>query len=284
MSINRILAPLAAVAMVAVLAGAALIASPRSAEAAAVAATGSTTAWVVWNNNSVPTTNPGITVTEPGATTWSGGDTVVITHTGITSSASAGATCTNCTVAYGANTTTITITAVTGGVDTASLDRIDLKVTANGAATTFPVTVGSGASSAGSVTSQRLVVGWNPTTTVPSVINRTTPSFSADGNAAGGAVCAFAADAAGNVMTGLPITFTVSLGVVSTGTAKSAIALTSTAGGACTNYRGGGGIATTDTVIPVVRPSALPSVVRVGAASVVELQLATVVLEPVAVE
>jgi len=248
LAIKRFLAPLTAVAMVAVLAGA-LIATPRVAEAAAVAGTGTALSGVVWNNASIPTTNPGTTITEPSAAAWSAADTVVITHAGITSSAAAGATCTNCTIAYGAGSTTITITGVTAGTDTVAIDRINFAVTANEAATTHPVTVGTGASAAGSIVSQRMVVGWATSTATPTVINRTTPTFQADTASAGGALCAAAADASGTALTGLPITFTVSLGVVSTGSAKTVTALTGTGGTACTNYRGGGGIASTDTAI-----------------------------------
>ncbi|MGE3856822.1 MAG: hypothetical protein AB7G21_07680 [Dehalococcoidia bacterium] len=251
MAIKRFLAPLTAVAMVAVLAGA-LIATPRSAEAAAVAGTVSSTAsWEVWNNASagIPTTNPGITVSEPSAAAWAAADTIVINHAGITSSAAAGAVCTNCTVTYGAGSTTINITGVTAGTDQVSLDKINLIATANMAATTINLTVGSGNAAGGTLEVKRLVLGWATTTGTPAVLDRTTPSFPADTSAAGGALCAAAANAAGTVMTGLPITFSVSLGVVSTGSSKTATSLTNSSGTACTNYRGGGGIASTDTAI-----------------------------------
>ena len=44
-----------------------------------------------------------------------------------------------------------------------------------------------------------------------------------------------AADASGAVMASLPITFSDSLGVVSTGSSKTATALTGSTGTACTN-------------------------------------------------
>lgn len=51
------------------------------------------------------------------------------------------------------------------------------------------------------------------------------------------------------VAAGVPVVFTVSLGVVSTGTAKTTTVISATSGLASTNYRGGGNKATTDTAI-----------------------------------
>ena len=97
------------------------------------------------------------------------------------------------------------------------------------------------------------LLAWSTSTTAPTFVPVTAYSgatATADAAGAGGALCAFAATTVpGTATVGLPITFTVSLGVVSTGTAKSAVAVTGTTGSVCTNYRGGGGVAATDTAI-----------------------------------
>jgi len=79
-----------------------------------------------------------------------------------------------------------------------------------------------------------------------------TPTLPADGSQAA-TICAYVTQTTtGGVTTaasGIPVTFTVSLGVVSTGTAKTVTVITTTAGIATTAYRGGGNTASTDTVV-----------------------------------
>jgi len=73
-------------------------------------------------------------------------------------------------------------------------------------------------------------------------------TYPADGSQ-GAALCATLVDALGYVVPSVPITFTSSVGVVSTGTAKTVVALTSSGGNATTNYRGAGGNTATDTIV-----------------------------------
>ncbi len=74
------------------------------------------------------------------------------------------------------------------------------------------------------------------------------PDVLADGSVAN-FLCAIVTDSTNAVLGNIPVTFTVSSGVVSTGTAKTVVAVTTNTGVATTNYRGGGGIAGTDTAI-----------------------------------
>ena len=74
------------------------------------------------------------------------------------------------------------------------------------------------------------------------------PVAAADGSG-GQALCAQLRDANGVVVSATPIAFSVSLGVVSTGTSKTVTAFTNSAGNATTNYRGGGGVLATDTAV-----------------------------------
>ena len=74
------------------------------------------------------------------------------------------------------------------------------------------------------------------------------PTAAADGSG-GQALCAQLRDSTGAVVSGTPIAFSVSLGIVSTGTSKTVTAFTNSAGNATTNYRGGGGVLATDTAV-----------------------------------
>ena len=248
--LKKFAAPLIAVAVVATM-GVSLLSAPRTAEAGAVVATvAGNVSGNVWNNSTIPTKLPStIVLTEPGAAAWAAADTITLTHTGLTAS---GCTATGASVAGcvgGAGTTVITLGAgVTGAVDTISITDMTFAQSLTGAEASFSVTA-PGALAIGTITSTRMLLGWALVTTWGNPLNRTAATFSADGAAAGGALCAAAADSAGVLQIGLPITFTVSLGIVSTGTAKSAVALSAANGGVCTNYRGGGGIASTDTAI-----------------------------------
>ena len=132
----------------------------------------------------------------------------------------------------------------------------------NGTASGGTIAVSYGSALTGSIAAgtygtlgegKNFLLAWSTSTTAPSFVPTTAYSgatATADPAGAGGALCAFAATTVpGTATVGLPITFTVSLGVVSTGTAKSAVAVTGTTGSVCTNYRGGGGVAATDTAI-----------------------------------
>jgi len=235
-----------AVALVAVV-GTALIATPRKAEAAVVLATATgSISGDVWSNQTIATKNAGtITLTFPGGTAAS--DTFTITTTGLTCSAG---TATGATLAFAAGTITGTVTAGGAAALGGAITDLTCAVTASEAEATTHALATNGGSAVGTWTSRRLMLGWQlGSTTFAAPVNRTTWSTGADNAAVGGAICAAAADAAGALAVGLPVTFTVSLGVVSTGTAKSTIVVMDTAGKGCTNYRGGGGVAATDTAI-----------------------------------
>ncbi len=110
-------------------------------------------------------------------------------------------------------------------------------------ATPFSVNLGMTTSTgACAITPANPVVAVNP----PSPL--TPASVPADGSI-GTALCATVRDAANFPIAAVPVSFSVSLGVVSTGTAKTIIAFTSTGGVASTNYRGGGGVVATDTAV-----------------------------------
>jgi hypothetical protein len=234
--------------MVAVVMSLGLMVQP--AKAAAVAATASISETISANAGNYIEVGPW-TLTEPAAGTWTAADTIEVVHTGITSTAAtlpSAATCTNCTIAYGAGTTTFTITAVTDAVDTVAISAIQLTLAASAAPSTIAVTAGGTA--AGSITTNRLVLGYAPTTACTgNIATRVAQSVSADPAAAGGALCAFVTDAAGADVTSLPVAFSVSQGVVSTGTSKTVTALSNASGVASTNYRGSGNVVTTDTAI-----------------------------------
>lgn len=84
----------------------------------------------------------------------------------------------------------------------------------------------------------------NPVTTVSA-------TTTADG-AGALALCAAVRAASGAPVANVPVLFTVSSGIVSTGTGKSVTAITNAAGNATTNYRGGGNVAVTDTAVASV--------------------------------
>ena len=222
----------------------------QPAKAAAVAATASISETISANAGNFIEVGPW-TLTEPTAGAWAAADTIAVVHAGITSTAAtlpAAPTCTNCTIAYGAGTTTFTITAVTAGVDTVAISAIQLTLAASAAPSTIAVTAGGTA--AGSITTNRLVLGYAPTTACTgNIATRVPQSVSADPLAAGGALCAFVTDAAGADQASLPVAFSVSQGVVSTGTSKTVTALSNASGIASTNYRGSGNTVTTDTAI-----------------------------------
>ena len=73
-------------------------------------------------------------------------------------------------------------------------------------------------------------------------------SIAADGSTSK-ALCARVTDSVGAPVVGLPVTFTVSTGLVSTGTGKTVVAITQSSGNAVTNYRGAGNVAGSDTAI-----------------------------------
>ncbi len=73
-------------------------------------------------------------------------------------------------------------------------------------------------------------------------------SVPADGSA-GWVICTLIKDDAGNPAGGAGVTFTVSLGIVSTGTGKTVMAISNATGYATTAYRGSGNVAATDTLI-----------------------------------
>jgi hypothetical protein len=223
---------------------------PRPLHAAAVAATGSLSETIPATAGNAIEVGPW-TLTEPTAGAWAAADTITIAHAGITSAAatvSGAVTCTNCTVAYAAGSTTITITSVTAGVDTVSLSAVKLTFAANTAPGTA-VAVTAGGTGVGSLTAGRLVLGLGTSTACTGGATRIPQSVSADPNAAGAALCSYVSDTTGAALASLPVTFSVSQGVVSTGTSKATTALTNASGLAATNYRGSGNNVTTDTAI-----------------------------------
>ena len=201
----------------------------------------------VWNNTTVGTKNAGtITLTFPAGTAL--GDTFTITTTGLTCSAG---TATGATLAFAAGTITGTVTAGGAAALGGAITDLTCAVTTNETEAWPHALTTNGGSAVGTWTSRRLMLGWQAgSTTFAAPLNRTMLTTIADPAAvSGGNLCALAADATGAISIGLPVTFTVSLGVVSTATAKSTIVLMGTNGAGCTNYRGGGGVAATDTAI-----------------------------------
>ncbi len=79
-------------------------------------------------------------------------------------------------------------------------------------------------------------------------VSVSTAAQPADGST-GAQLCALVLNAVGGPVGGVMVTFTVSVGYVSTGTGKSTGAFTSSAGTATTNYRGAGNVTTTDTAV-----------------------------------
>ncbi|MEI6136410.1 MAG: hypothetical protein WCQ48_03215 [Chloroflexota bacterium] len=234
-------------------AGFTITAAPTAQGAGTVVATGSI-AGTSWNNTTIAVRNTStLLLTESGAATWTTAQTITLVHAGLQLSnvtiTQAGVT--GSTVTPLAGSTVITIGTVSAAVDTITITQYDVVPTANAAETTVAVTCAACTGTPGSIATSRLVVGWqNGSTTFVAPINRTTASsFVADNNGVGGAVCAVSANASGVIDQGLAVTFQVSIGVVSTGTSKSAAVISAPAGSSCTNYRGGGGIVTTDTVI-----------------------------------
>ena len=213
----------------------------------------------IWSSTTVPTTGvlaANLVITEPLGVTWVAGDTIRLLHPGYTLAGGvvnmsvqgtvaatyfSGYTILHITTTNAiANDQTITISAVNVGASAASADNTVIAAVAAGGLN-VPIS---------SQTTKRLMLAWNTSTTASTTaINTVVPITGADNNSIGGALCAYQADAAGAAAVGVPITYTVNLGVVSTGTAKTALAVTGTAGSVCTNYRGGGGIATSDTAI-----------------------------------
>ncbi len=112
---------------------------------------------------------------------------------------------------------------------------------------TFTITVGAAAAvTFGTITqSGALTAPYTLTVTAP------VTSVAADGSQVV-TVSGLLRDSALAVVGQTPVVWTVSLGVVSTGTAKSATSFTATTGIATQTYRGGGGVAATDTIIASV--------------------------------
>ena len=279
---KKFAAPLLAVALVAVM-GVSLLTNTRTAYAATAV-----TAWApaaglgplnspttlipAWSGGTALTN---ITFNLAAGDQW-GATTIVLTGPVGTTWTTSATTCTILVVATGLADATATCSAasvnnvltVTGvGVNATAASRVTItpiiKVpngTASGGVVALTGTaLGANGFSAAIPVYATLAQGkdflltWNSSTTAPTaapVNGLSAATAVADNNGAGGAICAFAATATpGTATVGLPVTFTTSLGVVSTGTAKTALAVTGTTGSVCTNYRGGGGIVATDTAI-----------------------------------
>ncbi len=279
---KKFVAPLLAVALVAVM-GVSLLANTGTAHAAAITAgqgvvgggsLGTSTS-KIWSGTGLATkgligTAP--TITETGVT-WATADTITLTHAGYTLSGVTATMSVQGTVVAvgGAGSTVLTITttdviasnqvislsAANIALTAVSTDAVAIAAIAPGAGTTLNLGVTA-------LTTGRMLLGFQTTsTTFSAPLDMATPSLSADTTATGGVLCALVADAAGAPVVTLPVTFTVSLGVVSTGSAKTVAALTASNGSACTNYRGGGGIAATDTAIASNSGSAIVSTLAI---------------------
>ena len=283
---KKFAAPLLAIALVAVM-GVSLLTNTRTAYAAntitamtlGLGPGASTTAIIpAWSGGSAI----GFTFLAADTETWTAATTIILTapatSTWVTPTAAScvitvvasgqlqpGGTCSAAAVN---NVVTITPAGLVAAAATltyagASKVTVSLAVkTPNGTASGGTIAVSYGAAITGSIAAgtygtlgegKNFLLGWSTSTTAPSAVPITAYSAAssvADANGAGGALCAFAATTTpGTATVGLPVTFTVSLGVVSTGTGKSALAVTGTTGSVCTNYRGGGGVASTDTAI-----------------------------------
>lgn len=166
-----------------------------------------------------------------------------------------------CAAAFAANTLTLTFAGSSAAAATPTPATVTLSsIEATTAATAIaegPINIASSgtstvvpaATSLGTITAARLVLGTVGPGVACTVGVMAPGTFAADPLAQGGALCASLATAAGAVMATVPITFTVSTGVVSTGTAKTVTAFTASTGIATTNYRGSGGAAGTDTAL-----------------------------------
>jgi len=178
-----------------------------------------------------------------------------------------------CSAATGCAKMVVTIT--TAGSTTnntitiGSVTKPEVRPTSNTSATGNIVIDGastSSAATAGAVAGVLTATGYvaspgvAPYTIALNMTNGTTPcgttnpvatvaaTAPADGSGAL-ALCATVTAADGGPVVGAPITFTVSTGLVSTGTGKTVVAITNSAGNATTNYRGQGNVAGNDTAI-----------------------------------
>jgi len=120
-------------------------------------------------------------------------------------------------------------------------------VTANAAA--IVITAGGSMTAAYTIPTLRLLApGATCDATGMSLYATQPQTVPADGSAAW-VICALVQDDAGNPAGGAGVTFTVSQGIVSTGTAKTVLAVSNSTGYSTTTYRGQGNANTTDSVV-----------------------------------
>ena len=183
------------------------------------------------------------------------------------------------TIASDGSTATITITTANGAASTLTIAGLQIRPITNSSATGNVTNVGAVGGLAAGTNVATVTAG--TALVAPYAINlamvavstnclrgaalvAVTPSLPADGSQSN-LLCAAMTDANSNPVTNTPITFTVSNGIVSTGTAKTVAVFTSasstanTAGTASTAYRGAGGAQTTDTAVATA-PSATSAV------------------------
>lgn len=142
---------------------------------------------------------------------------------------------------------TVTLSSIEASTGATAIAEGAINIASSGTSTVVPA-----ATSMGTISAARLVLGAAGPGVTCSAGLMTAASFGADAGAQGGTLCATLATAAGVPMPNTPITFTVSTGVVSTGTAKTVTAFTATSpntGLATTGYRGAGGTVGTDTAL-----------------------------------
>ena len=185
-------------------------------------------------------------------------------------SANAGGTKLTLTLAGGASTTAATLvtvgTAIRATSNTAAAGNITIDATSTAlltggftggtvaplAAGTIVGTVATPTAYSGTaVAPYTISLVMTSTTAACGTLNPVTTSaasIAADGSTSK-ALCAQVTDSVGAAVSGLPVTFTVSTGLVSTGSGKTVVAITSSAGNAVTNYRGAGNAAGSDTAI-----------------------------------
>ena len=120
-------------------------------------------------------------------------------------------------------------------------------VTANAAA--IVITAGGSMTAAYSINPLRLLAPGATCDATAMALYATQPqSVPADGSA-GWVMCGLVLDDSGNPAGGAGVTFTTSLGIVSTGTAKSVLAVSNSTGYVTSTYRGQGNVTATDTLV-----------------------------------
>ncbi|MDA0302261.1 MAG: Ig-like domain-containing protein, partial [Chloroflexi bacterium] len=272
MFIKKYLAPLGAVAVFAAMT-LALVAGGRTAEAATVttradAATVTTSASgtpvtlaVTFAANELDANGENFTITLPPGFVFTAAPTVTLAN-------AAGMTAITCALgnsgqADGANNDLATCTATGGNTGTPTA-TISMNVRYTGAQTNLTNALLNGGTGSGNIQigagtggvtaiadAGTLQVAYVSAGTIVVTTSPAVTSLPADGSSTV-LLQATVTDAGGTRVANRAVNWTVSLGIVGTGTAKTITSFTNSNGVATTNYRGGGGVEGTDTVVATV--------------------------------